>query len=243
MEQPTVQFKLEYLMIAETSDPMAPVICGNFPNTIKTTGFCPIIKVNEEDTNIDGIKDLLNLELHLATNDTLDVHSVTLLLIFDFKIRELCLLEMESMVAITHSSALPGGRLNIIGDLNIVQRIPLDCSPKKPIRIKKRILQFEKSNWLANIYNDYSKRTIYTKLDNIFSIWTRGRAYQQPFVINAIINYNNIEIVYKPKFWQIIKWAWMQYFSTLVISILIFKKVRRFLFTKHIVNTSVVSSK
>jgi len=44
-EQPMVQFKLQYLLYAETSDPTSPLICGNFPRTLKTTGFCSTIKV------------------------------------------------------------------------------------------------------------------------------------------------------------------------------------------------------
>jgi len=78
-----------------------------------------------------------------------------------------------------------------------------------------------------------------TKLDNVLVKWTRGRAYQQPFLIKTKINYNPVEIMYKPKFWQIMKWAWIQYFSTLVLSVLVFKKVKRFLYTKHIVNTKI----
>jgi len=44
-EQPMVQFKLQYLLYAETSDPMSPLICGNYPRTLKTTGLCSTIKV------------------------------------------------------------------------------------------------------------------------------------------------------------------------------------------------------
>ncbi|XP_025420667.1 transmembrane protein 231-like [Sipha flava] len=241
-EQPRVRFKMQYLLYVETSDPMFPLICGNFPQTLKTTGFCSIIKVIENDIDIDGKKEFLDLELHLTTNETLDVHSVTLLLIFDFKIQDLCLFEMESMIAITHSSGLPGGRLDVFGDLDLVQKIPLVCSQKKPIRIHKPILLFESSDWLVNIYEKYSKQTISTKLDNMLVKWTRGRSYQQPFLIKTKINYKQVEILYKPKFWQVMKWAWIQYFSILVLSVFIFKKVKRFLFTKHIVNTKIERS-
>ncbi|XP_050525505.1 transmembrane protein 231 [Daktulosphaira vitifoliae] len=239
LEQPEVEFKFEYLLISETSDPLVPLICGIYPEKVITTGFCPMIKVAEEDRNMDGIKDNLNFQLNLMTNETFDINSVTLLLFFNFKIHELCLLEMESMAVITHSSAIPGGKLDLIGDLKLVQKTPLDCSLKNPIRMKNSILQFETSDWLFNIYKDYLKRSIYTKLDNVLFKWTKGRSYQQPFIINVKINYDEVEIVYKPKFWQIIKWAWMQYFSILILTLFIFKKVKRFLFTNHIVNTRI----
>lgn len=241
-EQPMVQFKLQYLLYAETSDPTSPLICGNFPRTLKTAGFCSTIKVVEEDINIDGKKEFLDLELYLTMNETLDVHSITLLLIFDFKIQDLCLLEMESMAVITHGSGLPGGRLDVFGDLNLVQKTPLVCTPRKPIRMNRPILLFESPDWLVNIYEEYTKRTLSTKLDNVLVKWTRGRPYRQPFLIKTKINYGSVEILYKPKFWQVMKWAWIQYFSILVLSVFIFKKVKRFLFTNHIVTTKIERS-
>lgn len=66
---------------------------------------------------------------------------------------------MESMVVITHSSGLPGGKLDVFGDLDLVQKTPLVCSTRKPIRMNKPILSFESSDWLVNIYEEYSKRT------------------------------------------------------------------------------------
>lgn len=63
------------------------------------------------------------------------------------------------MAVITHSSGLPGGRLDVFGDLDLVQKTPLVCSSRKPIRMNKPILVYETSDWLANIYNEYSKRT------------------------------------------------------------------------------------
>lgn len=66
---------------------------------------------------------------------------------------------MESMAVITHSSGLPGGRLDVFGDLNLVQKTPLVCTPRKPIRMNSPILLFESPDWLVNIYKEYSKRT------------------------------------------------------------------------------------
>lgn len=66
---------------------------------------------------------------------------------------------MESMVVITHSSGLPGGRLDVFGDLGLVQKTPLVCSTRKPIRMNKPILSFESPDWLVKIYEEYSKRT------------------------------------------------------------------------------------
>lgn len=75
-----------------------------------------------------------------------------------FSLKDLCLFEMESMVFITHSSGLPGGRLDVFGDLELVQKTPLICSTRKAIRMNKPILLFESSDWLLDIYEEYSKR-------------------------------------------------------------------------------------
>lgn len=83
---------------------------------------------------------------------------------------------------------------------------------------------------------------VYTKLDNVLAKWTRGRPYGLPFLIKIKINYNIVDIMYKPKIWQVMKWAWIQYFSILVLSVYVFKRVKRFLYTKHIVNTKIERS-
>lgn len=66
---------------------------------------------------------------------------------------------MESMAVVTHSSGLPGGKLDVFGDLDLVQKTPLVCSTRNPVRINKPILLFESSDWLNNIYELYSKRS------------------------------------------------------------------------------------
>jgi len=63
------------------------------------------------------------------------------------------------MAVVTHSSGLPGGRLDVFGDLDLVQKTPLICSTRKPVRMNKPILSFESPDWLNNIYAEYSKRT------------------------------------------------------------------------------------
>lgn len=65
---------------------------------------------------------------------------------------------MESMAVVTHSSVMQGGRLDVFGDLDFVQKTPLTCSTRKPIRMNKPILLFESPDWLVNIYEEYSKR-------------------------------------------------------------------------------------
>lgn len=66
---------------------------------------------------------------------------------------------MESMAVITYNSVMPGGRLDVFGDLDFIQKTPLTCSTRKPIRMNKPILLFESPDWLINIYEEYSKRT------------------------------------------------------------------------------------
>lgn len=84
---------------------------------------------------------------------------------------------MESMAVVTHSSGLPGGKLDVFGDLDLVQKTPLVCSTRKPVRMNKPILLFESSDWLNNIYDLYSKRTrklfmIYDHYNNFVNTYT-----------------------------------------------------------------------
>lgn len=73
--------------------------------------------------------------------------------------QDLCLFEMETMAVVAYDSGLPGGRLDVFGDLDLVQKTPLTCSSKKPVRMNKPVLLFDSPDWLVNIYEEYSKRT------------------------------------------------------------------------------------
>jgi hypothetical protein len=74
-----------------------------------------------------------------------------------------------------------------------------------------------------------------TILKNVYTLWTTGRPTDEPFFVSAIIHYPEETILYKPGFWQIMKCAWMQYVSVLVIFIWVLRTVKSYVFQNQLI--------
>uniref|UniRef100_A0A8C3NH28 Transmembrane protein 231 n=1 Tax=Geospiza parvula TaxID=87175 RepID=A0A8C3NH28_GEOPR len=76
-------------------------------------------------------------------------------------------------------------------------------------------------------------------------VWMAGRATDTPFIINATIHYPVEVILYPsktPGFWEIIKFAWIQYVSILLIFLWVFGRIKTFLFQNQVLTTIPVSA-
>lgn len=76
-----------------------------------------------------------------------------------------------------------------------------------------------------------------TILTNVYTLWTTGRPTDGPFFVTAIIHYPEETISYKPGFWQIMKCAWMQYVSVLVIIVWVLRTVKSYVFQNQLVTS------
>uniref|UniRef100_A0A2K5QD61 Transmembrane protein 231 n=1 Tax=Cebus imitator TaxID=2715852 RepID=A0A2K5QD61_CEBIM len=73
-------------------------------------------------------------------------------------------------------------------------------------------------------------------------IWLVGRAADAPFVINAVIRYPVEVISYQPGFWEMVKFAWVQYVSILLIFLWVFERIKIFVFQNQVVTTVPVTA-
>uniref|UniRef100_A0A6I8PCI9 Transmembrane protein 231 n=1 Tax=Ornithorhynchus anatinus TaxID=9258 RepID=A0A6I8PCI9_ORNAN len=85
---------------------------------------------------------------------------------------------------------------------------------------------------LTNIAAAYQERNVTTVLSDPNPIWLVGRAADAPFVINAIIRYP-----VEPGFWEMIKFAWIQYISILLVFLWVFERIKIFVFQNQVVTT------
>lgn len=74
-----------------------------------------------------------------------------------------------------------------------------------------------------------------TNIQNSYHIWTRGELLDEPFTISAVVLYPEETILYRPSFWQVMKWAWIQYFAILIIFQWVFTYVKWYVFSNHLV--------
>uniref|UniRef100_A0A672V3A3 Transmembrane protein 231 n=1 Tax=Strigops habroptila TaxID=2489341 RepID=A0A672V3A3_STRHB len=94
---------------------------------------------------------------------------------------------------------------------------------------------------LTNIIAAYWDRNVTTVFSDPNPLWMAGRATDTPFIINATIHYPVEVILYQPGFWEVIKFAWIQYVSILLIFLWVFGRIKMFIFQNHVLTTTSVT--
>ncbi|XP_013909996.1 PREDICTED: transmembrane protein 231 [Thamnophis sirtalis] len=151
---------------------------------------------------------------------------------------------MQSMAFLQSFSPVPGSQVFVNGDLKLHQRQPLHhagLDSRYNVSVINSTSPFAQDYDFVNIVETYQKRNVTTVLAGPSPIWVTGRSQDQPFVIQAFIHYPMELIVYQPGFWEIMKFAWIQYISILLIFLWIFERIKIFLLQNQVLNTVPVS--
>ncbi|XP_026540683.1 transmembrane protein 231 isoform X1 [Notechis scutatus] len=218
-EQPSVRFRHEVLLAALTESGGGPA--------------------REEDSNQDGVTDLLRFQLELPLLPSERVVGIQLLLTFSYELHRMSTFVMQSMAFLQSFSPVPGSQVFVNGDLKLHQRQPLHhagLDSRYNVSVINSTSPFAQDYDFVNIVETYQKRNVTTVLSGPSPIWVTGRSPDQPFVIQAFIHYPMELIVYQPGFWEMVKFAWMQYISILLIFLWIFERIKIFLLRNQVLN-------
>ncbi|XP_045389874.1 transmembrane protein 231 isoform X2 [Lemur catta] len=235
-EQPTVRFQHQALLVALLGPERGGVLAwSTFPAFNRLQGDrlrVPLVSTREEDRNQDGKMDRLHFKLELPLQSTEHVLGVQLILTFSY--------QLHSMAFLQSSFAVPGSQLHVNGDLRLQQRQPLSyggLDVRYNVSVINGTSPFARDYDLTHIVAAYQERNVTTVLDDPNPIWLVGRAAEAPFVINAVIRYPVEVISYQPGFWEMIKFAWVQYVSILLIFLWVFERIKIFVFQNQVVTT------
>ncbi|KAL8590014.1 hypothetical protein ACOMHN_007039 [Nucella lapillus] len=246
-ETPEVAFKHELMLVVDLQgNPGDYVTYSTFQayNQLQEGRLrVPLITSREEDENGDGRPDMLKFNLEMPLIDTENVVGVRLVLFFYYKLLKYSSFHMESLAIISEVAPSPAAKLYVSGDLVIRQKQAL---AHRGIDKRFNGSLIDSSSAFAEEYNlqalieKYNKRNVTTRLVTPDALWMSGRAAGSPFVIQADIAYPAEETYrYRPGFWYLIKWGWVQYLSVLVLFIYIFERVKVFVFINQLVTTIV----
>ncbi|XP_048172364.1 transmembrane protein 231 isoform X2 [Corvus hawaiiensis] len=151
---------------------------------------------------------------------------------------------MQSMAFLQFFSPVPGSQLYMNGDLKLNQRQLLNhcgLDTRYNVSVVNGTSPFASDYDLANIIAAYWDRNVTTVFSDPSPVWMTGRATDTPFIINATVHYPVEVILYQPGFWEIIKFAWIQYVSILLIFLWVFGRIKMFLFQNQVLTTIPVS--
>ncbi|XP_066974461.1 transmembrane protein 231 [Macrobrachium rosenbergii] len=244
-EQPDIRFKYQVLLITETS--VGPLIWSSnsiYNDLLKKYLRTPLIKSSEIDENKDGLKDKLdfNLELPLLASEL--VYGVSVLLVFDYRLQHLCEVALEGAGLLQYSSGLPVTSLYHYADLTLSQRHLLHygrSNSQYNVSILPTSVQETKEWSMNSILHEYWKRNLTTRFTNTYTSWQNGGTDVLRLMLE--IRYPEQSILYKPGFWYIIKWAWIQYFCLLAVVSYIVNLIKDWIFQNSIVSTWVDHSR
>ncbi|XP_075774350.1 carbohydrate sulfotransferase 5 isoform X2 [Pelodiscus sinensis] len=175
MEQPTIQFRYEVLLVAMT---------GAEPGSFLAWSTFPTFNRLQQD----------QLRVPLISRMSTFV--------------------MQSMAFIQSSSPIPGSQLYVNGDLKLYQRQSLShcgVDTRYNVSVINGTSPFASDYEITNIISAYQDRNVTTVFYGPNPVWLVGRAAEAPFVINVTIRYPMEVILYQPGFWEMIKFAWIQY--------------------------------
>ena len=156
---------------------------------------------------------------------------------------------MQGLVVAAASTGLPSSGMNINGDLSFVQKQPLAHKGLDNRYAMAGQSLFNKSSIFADTFDmrkilaEYSQRNVTLRMTNEYIMWERGATSQgNPFKIHAHLNYPVQRITYYTGFWQMMKWAWVQYVSMLIVFIYFFRHVKAFVFSRQVLPSIVCKS-
>ncbi|KAI1732891.1 transmembrane protein [Ditylenchus destructor] len=219
----------------------------------------PTIETQELDHNDDGRPDELligvSLRLPSASSQHLDVYSIFYALEVKVKLEYRALVQIDGWIIGATEHLMPGQALNVWGDLHVVQKQPLPSygllstnstnvtkndgimsqydiglSEYFPMEIRRR--NFEKNfsvdllgkteNWLPSFHQQNN---------------ASGDPWQ--FSANFRIFIREQNLTYRTNAFELLKWAWIQYFAIFIIVKFIFNSLSSFLYENQILGTIV----
>uniref|UniRef100_A0A672TKJ6 Transmembrane protein 231 n=1 Tax=Strigops habroptila TaxID=2489341 RepID=A0A672TKJ6_STRHB len=191
LEQPTVRFQYELLLMATTDPSPGSFLAWNtFSafNRLQGERLRVLVLLREDNKNQDGKMDQLYFRLELPLQPTEHVVGVQLILLFSYQL----------YVSVVNGTSL-----------------------------------FASDYDLTNIIAAYWDRYVTTVFSDPNPVWMAGRATDTPFTINTTIHYPVEVILYPlktPGFGEVIKFAWIQYVSILLIFLWVFGRIKMFMF-------------
>ena len=227
----------------------------SFNNLYHDSVRAPVMRTSTEDYNRDARTDQLKVsaEMPLAVGEA--IHSVSILLFFDFRLDQRAKLQMESVGFVSESSPLPGSRVDVDADLVLQQSLPLIVkggfkTPYKDFPLIPPSSSSARALLLPQLVRAYRDRNETTNLVNKYAVWQRHPAAvvaedvgaRQNFTVSTTVRIPAADVLYVPDWSEVVKVAWIQYFAIFAVIYYLLDLLMSFVFTNQILETTVITS-
>ncbi|GLD93619.1 hypothetical protein PINS_up002211 [Pythium insidiosum] len=262
LEQPRVKFAYTVLSVLE-GERVAPdgqkeylkLVLNSLPprvqRLLQDDTRASQVKSYDRDLNRDNVPESLHIRVDVPLEDRETIFHVQALVILNVTLQNHVRLNMDAVAAVSHVSQLALASLRVDGDLRLEMREPArvtttDLRPFKstPILNASSINSVQDLD-IGTLLSRYRSREWLTTLDVAAPTWTSdlGGSSQprqdvpRTFTLELTIRIPRSSVLYRPTWSELLKTAWIQYFSILVIVHTLCSGVRDVLFRKKILDT------
>lgn len=145
---------------------------------------------------------------------------------------------MQSLAHISLSWSSAVSNVWVGGDLVLNQRTSLPASGRS--YKYESLVNTSSQSWqdyqLSNILTSYNQRDLTTVLFPVYPVWEYGTS-GGGFTLQANIRYTEQTLLYRPAFWERLKWAWIQYLAITLVFWYVLTHVQSFVFQNYIIPT------
>ncbi|XP_032792340.2 transmembrane protein 231-like isoform X2 [Daphnia magna] len=230
-EKPNVSFKYQALLLARS--PTSEITWSTFAeyNLLNSQYLhFPSITVSERDENDDGFMDGLDLKLEFESYET--INFINMILIFSYRLKDISTINMESLGVIQYDSGIPLTGLHFVGDLQWVQKRMVEFRQTDNRYNQTIVRQFE----ISDLLRAYNARDYGTELLNGHYLPIHGPS-DGLVRIHTYIRYTEAMLEYAPGLWNVLKWAWIQYASVLLVFVYAMGVIKNVVFSQQMVPT------
>ncbi|CAF1200986.1 unnamed protein product [Rotaria sordida] len=260
-EQPRIHNQTKYILIVENNAPINNYFFQSSYLTLNRNFQERLITGNKieslYDIDGDGLNDQFRISFDLIFSQTnILIRSINIWLIFQYELREKQRINMETMALIniippSTFTSNSNSNLTIYGQLIFEQQQTIKSSGNDSI-YDKSIIDTISSSSISNlnsILDEYFARKYYTSYQTQYT-WITPRTTSNNnnnnnnniLTVNVLVNIGRQSIRFTPGFWQEFKWGWIQYICVLIPFIIIFNRLKLFVFSNNLVRTLVLLS-
>ena len=210
----------------------------------------PTIRAVAEDHNLDGKPDLWQVTVEVPLGPEESVHEVQMLAFFTYKLSGKVSLAMDTMVYVSHASALPGASLSIAGEAKLLQRRPLsprgvngDPSLQQTFG---SVPQSIADNAVGALVGRYTARNFTMRMENVYEVWevqsmqdTYART-ASTFAANLTMVVPEDEVLYMPDLAEVLKDSWVKYVTLAVLFLYLGSVLKMCVFANQVLPTRII---
>ncbi|CAB3406395.1 unnamed protein product [Caenorhabditis bovis] len=231
-EIPKIEFNGNF--IAYGYGPDSSIVASSYPvlNSAASAQQLSTARVSHHFENDENDQKLLNLDFVLNTQN-LSLNAFTYGFVFDFKLDYHSIIEAELMLTDTVQLAFPTSEILVTGRLGVDQSIPFIKNDKWKV-INNQRLDVEHYQIMSILERD-TRSPIKLEVKRKSTIFLPQPHPTHQLSLNLRLFISELEFTYKTGIWELLKWAWIQYFSIYIIFASIFNSISSFLFRTRVI--------